>query len=171
MPPFFSSDLVVDEDEARKSFDSIHSRRPSSPRPSISPIRSSFALKGPPPSRSARVSATLSSSPSGSLAIAPAAMPQSKLSRMSLQGISSLITSTFAAVPASAGAVGMASAAANLCHAREDSVFAEDHQALLAFEEPAPAPKADLSRPYASPLHLLDFTRSFGVPRSKVIRV
>lgn len=172
MPPFFTSDLVVDEDEARRSFDSYHSRRPSSPRSSISPIRTSFNLGGPPPSRSARQSSALSVSSNNSFGIAPTVMPQSKMSRMSLQGISSLITSTFAAVPASAGAVGMASAAANLCHAREDSVFAEDHRALLKSEpEVRNVKSADQRRPIASPLSLLDFTRSCGVAPRKVIRI
>jgi len=167
MPPFFASDLVVDEDEARRSFDSFHSRRPSSPRSSVSPIRNSFQLSGPPPARSARVSAALSSSTSSGTSISP----QTKMSRMSLQGISSLISSTFAAVPASAGAVGMASAAANLCHAREDSVFAEDHRALLETEVSIPKVGSMKRQIVASPLNRLDFTYACGVPRAKVIRI
>jgi len=173
MPPFFDSDLVVDENEARKSFDSMHSRRPSSPRDRISPVRTSFsALPGPPPSRSARYSSTLSVSSTGSYS-APAA---TAVSRMSLQGISSLISSTFAAVPTPA--VGTAAkVAANLCHAREESIFEEDHQALLAAEvTPVSTPRAVSSktkqiRPVASPLSKLDFTKACGVPQRKVIMV
>ena len=189
LPAYFASELVVDEEVVRRSLDfsASHVRRPSSPRPSFSagpsPIRSSFSSVsgGPPTARSARMSAMLSFSEQGSWSASNKAV-----SRMSLQGISSLITSYVSAVPSmpsSPGVVnGMAHAAAGLCHRQEDSVFAEDHRPFLRAEPPAPMrfaprqqprtlPKSEQKRPVASPLHVLDFTRACGVSPSKVMKI
>jgi hypothetical protein len=207
LPPFFTSDLVIDEEAVRKSIElqqpPKHIRRPSSPRPTsqrFSPMRTSFssAAGGPPSARSARLSMALSEASQGSFSSASALAKAP--SRMSLQGISSLITAYVAPSQATHVMPKMAYAAAGLCaaHTREESIFADDDQALLRPHstialpqsrmtsqqqqllrqaatttpvKPRTVTKAEQPRPFASPLRFLDFIGSFGLQAEQVLRV
>lgn len=175
-PNFFSSDLVVDEEERRRSLElETHSRASSSTSTSRSSNSYFRSSQGPPVARSAQLSAALQDGVSSPVS-------SKSVSRMSLQGIGSLISSYVATPKDGAGGVqgmpgAMAMAGAGLCkpHTREESVFDEDHQSLLRPNS------SDSSKPrllprrsgyvQASPLQRLDFTKTCGVDSNKVIRI